>query len=350
MNYPEHQRRLWTVIALGAAAALFLAAKPAPRPQPPRDAAQMPAAKPAAKSQVKTAGEMLPGLTVLKDIPASEFMPTMRYFTVALGVKCEFCHVPGNFASDAKPHKLRAMQMIRMVEAIDRDNFHGFPAVSCYTCHRGSNHPEGMPPLPGVAAAPGLHPPQGQTALQIYQRYIAAIGGQAAIARVQSLDAAGTFTGMNGQAVPVQVSWKAPAPQSEAFAHFTSSGGGLPHWWMQDLTGRLKAQHAAFIPALDLTQRFAHLRVRGGAKIDGRPAYRVMAFGKGGFEQLYFDVQTGLLRRVVTYQRLPVAMLGQATDYGDYVAANGVKTPRLIRITDPSDSTTFRFTRVTVGE
>ena len=75
-----------------------------------------------------------------------------------------------------------------------------------------------------------------------------------------------------------------------------------------------------------------------------------MAFGKGGFEQLYFDVQTGLLRRVVTYQRLPVAMLGQATDYGDYVAANGVKTPRLIRITDPSDSTTFRFTRVTVGK
>ncbi|HUQ18910.1 MAG TPA: c-type cytochrome [Gemmatimonadaceae bacterium] len=90
-----------------------------------------------------------------KTTPVQEVIGTMRNFTSALGVRCQFCHVGNegqplaqfNFASDEKRNKLVARQMMLMVQEINRrlDTIpqKGTPAVTatCMTCHRGVSRP-----------------------------------------------------------------------------------------------------------------------------------------------------------------------------------------------------------------
>ena len=51
--------------------------------------------------------------------PDSDIPFVMRSFTQALGVQCVYCHVQGDFASDANPKKEVARKMIAMVRQID---------------------------------------------------------------------------------------------------------------------------------------------------------------------------------------------------------------------------------------
>jgi len=82
-------------------------------------------------------------LKVIKD--PTQVMPTMRTFTQGLGVRCDFCHMQGDQASDTKPEKLTARMMYTMMAQIN-SNFPGGAKVSCYTCHRGAQHPDMAPP------------------------------------------------------------------------------------------------------------------------------------------------------------------------------------------------------------
>jgi hypothetical protein len=111
------------------------------------------------------AGAQLPGrpdyvpsnLQVLpKGMPISVLIDTMGRFTRALGVRCSYCHVgpPGaamadlDFASDDKPEKRKAREMLRMVAAINGDHLARLASrrdppivVTCATCHRGVTEP-----------------------------------------------------------------------------------------------------------------------------------------------------------------------------------------------------------------
>src|ERR1039457_6360505 len=53
--------------------------------------------------------------------------------TKGLGVKCEHCHVQGNFASDDNPKKEIARHMISMAMEINSQFPDGKMHVSCYT-------------------------------------------------------------------------------------------------------------------------------------------------------------------------------------------------------------------------
>ncbi|MGD0365264.1 MAG: c-type cytochrome, partial [Bryobacteraceae bacterium] len=64
---------------------------------------------------------------------------------VALGVRCDFCHVQGDFASDEKPHKEIARKMIVMAREINAKFPDGKMHVTCYTCHRGAEEPATSP-------------------------------------------------------------------------------------------------------------------------------------------------------------------------------------------------------------
>ena len=90
------------------------------------------------------------------DIPVRALLDTMRNFTGALGVRCNFCHVGKegepltsyDFAADDKPEKAKARVMMRMVKAIDGEYLTQLPthsqppvAVTCMTCHRGVSVP-----------------------------------------------------------------------------------------------------------------------------------------------------------------------------------------------------------------
>lgn len=93
----------------------------------------------------QTAAQKFKNVEVLKDMPASAFIDTMRNFTMSLGQDCEFCHVEHDFASDQKKEKKTARKMITMTNAANEQTFAGRPEVRCYTCHRGAKDPISIP-------------------------------------------------------------------------------------------------------------------------------------------------------------------------------------------------------------
>jgi hypothetical protein len=94
------------------------------------------------------------------DIPQARLLTIMQQWGQALGVQCSYCHVPGNFPSDANPHKNVARGMVRMTNQINNDLLPPVVGVAeqarvtCYSCHRGSPFPETqLPERPPTAPA-----------------------------------------------------------------------------------------------------------------------------------------------------------------------------------------------------
>jgi hypothetical protein len=85
---------------------------------------------------------------LLKGVPAGRFLEIMNDgFGHGLGVGCGFCHVPGQWASDDKPNKTTARDMLQMVNRINTD-LRGMsnlpdpqPMIGCITCHRMAAKP-----------------------------------------------------------------------------------------------------------------------------------------------------------------------------------------------------------------
>ena len=95
-----------------------------------------------------------------QNISKDDLDKVMDQWKAALGVKCGFCHARDaqsnkmDFASDAKPEKDMAREMMKMTDKINEKFFSAdadangagkkdnMPAVTCYTCHHGAPHPE----------------------------------------------------------------------------------------------------------------------------------------------------------------------------------------------------------------
>ena len=91
-----------------------------------------------------------------KDISDAKLDSIMQTYNIALGVTCNFCHVPIkdstnslDYASDAEPMKENARDMMRMTIEINKKNFYFdkkeqpeyLHTVTCKTCHRGESFP-----------------------------------------------------------------------------------------------------------------------------------------------------------------------------------------------------------------
>ncbi len=86
----------------------------------------------------------------------STLRANMVGFTVALGVRCSYCHVgvegeplsTYDFPSDENPNKNRARVMFKMVDAINNEHLSQIESSTvtnvdmwCHTCHRGISRP-----------------------------------------------------------------------------------------------------------------------------------------------------------------------------------------------------------------
>lgn len=100
-----------------------------------------------------------------QDIPREQLLATMRGFTRALGVRCNFCHVVTattpkeelDFPSDAKDEKRNARTMVLMTREINKTwipRVATDASVGCWTCHRGKSKPEEPPPPPAQPQQP----------------------------------------------------------------------------------------------------------------------------------------------------------------------------------------------------
>jgi hypothetical protein len=92
-----------------------------------------------------------PNIKVLTGLYAQQFQEEMNLIVQGLGVTCNTCHARGNFASEEKPLKLKARQMLEMTKALNAQYFPDYKPkegesvlgrVTCYTCHKGETTPK----------------------------------------------------------------------------------------------------------------------------------------------------------------------------------------------------------------
>src|SRR5215218_4821267 len=154
-------------------------------------------------------------IQVLKGLPDSQLMNEMNFIAASLGVQCGFCHVSQGkdaqgrtnwvWESDEKEEKKTAREMMRMVLAVSNGNYGvSRGQVTCYTCHRGQEHPQSLPTLPlavsghetppaGATPAPDAHGaaadarPAQPTVQQVFDKYVAAVGKPEAVKQFQTL-------------------------------------------------------------------------------------------------------------------------------------------------------------------
>jgi photosynthetic reaction center cytochrome c subunit len=84
-------------------------------------------------------------VTVLTDLNAGDFMRLQNAMTAWVSPRqgCGFCHVDGDYASDARPAKQAARIMLGMTRHINADwrGHVGAAGVTCFSCHRGQPVP-----------------------------------------------------------------------------------------------------------------------------------------------------------------------------------------------------------------
>lgn len=309
-----------------------------------------------AQAPEKTAAEVYKNIQVLKDIPASQLLPGMRYMTTALGVECNFCHV-NPWESDQKQTKQTARKMMTMLFAINKDNFDGRTEVTCYTCHQGNHSPVAVPKLPDAAvpadfirpneppaapgqpaAAPAPAPTPLPTADAVLAKFAQALGGDDALAKITSrqIEADQDF---DGRSAPDQLIQKAPGKLLDSVTTprgvFSSGFDGTRTWestedGAEDATNpqAIILRREAQIDPVAALRAYTARRVAGQAKIGNELTWVMRAKAPDGlFEFLMFNQQSGLLvRRSTRYQTI-FGSLQVEFDYSDYRAVDGVSLP-----------------------
>jgi photosynthetic reaction center cytochrome c subunit len=316
----------------------------------------------------QTAEQVYKNIQVLKGIPADQLIPAMQFITASLGVQCDFCHQENAFEKDDKETKQTARKMMRMMFAINKDNFDGHREVTCYACHRGEHKPVITPVVNAQdSAEDGKAAPEEKTfraesndaslpsADQILGKYLQAVGGAQATARISTRIQKGTLT-VGSQHFPVEVLAKAPSqrvttvhfPGGDSVTGVSGDKGWLttPGHAVHDMSpaeaDAAKMDAELFFPS-SLRQIFIELRVQHKEQVSGHDAYVVLGMRDNQPPvQLYFDNESGLLVRVLRYAETPLGLNPTQIDYADYRAEGGVKTPFRWTIARPNGRFTIQ--------
>ncbi|HZT42165.1 MAG TPA: c-type cytochrome [Chthonomonadaceae bacterium] len=100
----------------------------------------------------------LKNIRILKNMTPAQVIAVMRSVSASLGVECDFCHVRGDFASDAKATKHTAREMMLMTNRLNTHERILSKQATCYMCHHGHAMPETHPP----AGEPGERGERGE--------------------------------------------------------------------------------------------------------------------------------------------------------------------------------------------
>lgn len=321
---------------------------------------------PSGGSSAQKAEAVYKNVQVLKSVPADQLIPTMRFMSASLGVECSYCHVQDHFDKDDKKTKQIARDMMRMMLAVDKNSFAGNREVTCYSCHRGSPKPEGIPVIAREAraqtagdASAGKLPVNTPTADELIDHYIQAVGGAVAISQITSREESGTAS-VNGQSVRFEVFSR--NPDEQVVVHHFPAGDNTTvftgHEGWSHAPGRpLREMQAADLDAaqmdadlqfpLHIKRLFDDLRVEYPEKIGDREVYVVSGTREGQpLVTLYFDEQSGLLVRLVHYAQSPLGRVPTQVDFGDYRNVDGLNIPFRWTVAQPGEGSTMQMEHV----
>jgi hypothetical protein len=251
--------------------------------------------------------------------------------------------------------------------AINKDNFDGHREVTCFTCHQGSAHPMGTPVVMAAEVLPGeMHPAEdeehhasGPPAEELFDKYLKAVGGAAAVEKIKSRAMKGTIT-FGDRDMPIDIYSKDPekrvsishTPDGDSITAFDQHEGwlGMPKGPVRDMHGPDidgASIDADLHFAVHLKDMFSKAEVRGTEKIGDSDAYFVVGQREGKTPlRLYFDEKSGLLVRLVRFGETPLGRLPTQIDYADYRDAGGVKIPYRWTLARPSGRFTIQVNDV----
>ncbi len=314
----------------------------------------------ATPQQEKTIEQTHKDIQALKGLPDSQLPHIMNYFNASLGVQCNFCHVRENnameFAKDHE-HKTIAREMIKMVQDINQRDFKGRSVVSCYTCHQGKPIPTATLafPLPAPMGAGGPRPPgaapgappaaatPAPTAEQVWDKYVAAVGGKEAIAKLSNRVVKGSFDMGGGRVMDLVITTEAGKIHSALKSQQGEMAGALngTNGWLKGPRGINEMGRNDVVNAKALMENLEVIKLsepypkltlsRRRAKIGDRDALVMTGSRDGKSLTLFFDAETGLLLRKSETSTLLVGSIPEQVDYEDYQMVDGVKLPMTIK-------------------
>lgn len=309
------------------------------------------------------AGEFFKNVTssTLKVLTPSDFLGAMGVMTAALGFDCSNCH-PGagtdkmDWVTDSNPLKKTARRMVEVVAAINREQFGGRQAVTCWTCHHGLEVPTTSIALDKLYGEPNdekldiVTPLEGEPpASQILDQYIEAMGGAGRWAGIKSLAISGhseSYGGLGGNAA---FELFAEAPNRRGmWIHFPEHPDrGISAWTYDGQTGWISTPRgflstyplngndlagakldAALAFPSEIKTALSNWRVGIEDNLQGRDVYVVQGSAQEGLlGTFYFDKETHLLLRYVRRTPSPVGRITVQQDFADYRDVNGIKVP-----------------------
>jgi hypothetical protein len=209
-----------------------------------------------------------------------------------------------------------------------------------------------------AAAAPSSATPSAD---QILDRYVEAIGGRAAWKKLTSRISTGTID-IPEMSASGSVENREKAP-NRSLSTVTINGSSFrqgfdgtagwsddPKFGLRELSdGELEdtRRDADFYHPLDLHILYSNFTVTGREKIGEHVAYAVEAARAGAEpDKLYFDIQTGLLLRILSRRFTADGVETFQDDLEDYREVDGVKLPFTVHQTSTDLAFTIKFTQI----
>lgn len=338
----------------------------------------------AAPAKGPLAGQVFKNVTTtpLKNLTVDDFMGSMGVMAAALGFDCADCHTGAGtdkvvWEADTA-RKRMARRMTEMVYTINKENFGGQPLVSCWTCHHGKDIPATT-----IALDHLYGPPNDETddiitkddtepsADSIFDKYIAALGGQAKLDSLKSFTARGTQGGyvqVKGGGVfeifakfPDKRMVRVTYPDAPDRGNQSRSFDGTRGWLTtpRALLGEYEATgterdglhlDAELAFPGQIKTIFTNVRVGYPDNVDGKDVYVVQGRGPNRvLTTLYFDKSTGLLIREIRFGFTPIGRVPSQVDYSDYRAVDGIKFPFEYKFQWLDGRDTYKLTEVQVN-
>ena len=211
-----------------------------------------------------------------------------------------------------------------------------------------------------------------QTVEEVIEKHLAAIGGRAALAKLQSRQMVGTMTlslpvggDVTGSidalnAVPnkartlIKLDLTAlGAGPIQIDQRFDGTTGYMLDSMQGDrpITGsQLESMKSAVFPTpfLGYKERGASVELKGKEKVGERDAYLLVVTPKdGAVVRQYLDAESYLPVRMVTAVEVPgMGLMDQTSDFSDQRDVDGVKVPFLIKSSSAAQSFTISVTKV----
>lgn len=285
----------------------------------------------------KNCEEVFKDIQVFKGVPASELIPMMQFMSTALGMECEDCHKPGDFAADTDNKKV-AREMVELQRDINKRYFNNKLEVTCMSCHMGKDHPQGIPMPEGTRLRHErlTSPPK---AADLLAKHVAAVGNDIAQLELKGTMTAKDLVDHKVKTNPItfmQASggkFKIDSAEKQLVSDGTTISFGPNALW-----GESKAVFHRIGREWRGADAFAGLDapwVSGKDKVGDREVFVVQGDRRAtsSTEELYLDAESGLLLRLVNVRRSPIGIVMTTIEYADYKSVASSMVPMRVTVT-----------------